>query len=704
MISDRVPPQHANGPRTFATVLRDAVALPPEVVERLERLDDGRHPTLTEMRASLGLDMDIEAAWRRVLEPGAGLRRRLAEMGDAELASFLDSLYRGLASRRIVRIEIESGGLRAIRDGAPVKLREGEPLALVVMADNRLDRSVEFSAEMHGEGFGGWVEGGRAGSSLLDAGALPAGQYLMSMLVVADGRPLSVDIPIECAPAGRLRIDIRDDATGERCPARIYVRDAEGGAWPHGAAVRRDEHGNAWFHAEGSCDLITSGTAHVRVVRGIEYAPWDASIDVRQDADVTLDARLRRASHMARSGWYSGDVHVHLHYGGEYLLTPEDASLAQRAEDVNFLNMMVANQNSGWVHDRELFEGAAHALSDGAYQLQWGEEYRNNFYGHMCMFGIDELVPPIYSGFRPSEHPHDVPSNAAAARHCHAVGGTLSYAHPLFESGDLDRVFEKVWTVECKELPVDAALGLIDAIDVMSYPGLDLEVARLWYRFLNCAIRLAATAGTDTFMNVADSGEFSNPPAGNRAYARLEGGFSVASWCDAVRAGRTFVTNGPLLSLTVERAGPGETVRAQAGGAVRIAGRAESVVAMRHLEVVVNGEIVATAGASDGGRNAIIEHDVVVEHDGWVALRAVGPEDPLALGGPVFAHTSAIYVDAGVPWVNVDDAAYLADWIERLIAMAMAKGQYPDDATRDAVIAEFLEGQRYYHRVMEDAK
>jgi hypothetical protein len=181
---------------------------------------------------------------------------------------------------------------------------------------------------------------------------------------------------------------------------------------------------------------------------------------------------------------------------------------------------MVANQGTGWVHDEPYFEGKSNALSTSDYVLRWGEEYRNNLYGHMCMFGISELVPPIYSGFPLSEHHHDVPSNADAADHCHRVGGTLSYAHPMFADIDLDRVFapEHTYSVEAKELPIDAALGKIDAIDVMSYPGHELETCRFWYRLLNCGLRLTATAGTDTFMNTVDQDQFSNPPAGDRVW------------------------------------------------------------------------------------------------------------------------------------------------------------------------------------------
>ena len=222
---------------------------------------------------------------------------------------------------------------------------------LWVLAENRTDAGVRFSAESHGEGLGGFVEARRSGSTLFDAGAMHPGSYLLPVMVVADGRPATIDLPIECRPSGMLRVRIVDDATGEPTAARVYLRDDVGPAWPVGATIRRDDHGNAFFHAEGTFEVRVSGTARLRVVRGIEYEAAEFELPVRADAEVDAPVRLRRWSHMAADGWYSGDVHVHLHYGGEYLLEAEDAALVQRAEDVNFLNMMVANQGSGWVHD-----------------------------------------------------------------------------------------------------------------------------------------------------------------------------------------------------------------------------------------------------------------------------------------------------------------------------------------------------------------
>ncbi len=438
-------------------------------------------------------------------------------------------------------------------------------------------------------------------------------------------------------------------------------------------------------------------------MRGIEYETAEQTIAVASAAETTI--RLGRWSNMAARGWYSGDVHVHLHYGGEYLLTPQDAALVQRAEDVHFMNMMVANQGSSWVHDRENFTGTDHELSRDGRILRWGEEYRNNFYGHMCMFGIEQLVPPIHSGFPNSDSADDLPSNAEAAAHCHAVGGTLSYAHPMFASTDLDRVFapEHRLSVEAKELPVDAALGRIDAIDVLAYPANARETCNLWYRLLNCGIRLAATAGTDTFMNFFNSWVFSNPPAGNRVFVAVDGAFTTRSWCDAVRAGRTFVTNAPMLALDVTGHGIGADVAVDGATSLRVEGSALSAVPIERVELIVNGEVVATARAANDGRDARISHDLRVDESCWIAMRAIGGVHEMVLHPEgLFAHTSPVYVTVGGARIaRPDDAAYFVEWIDRLIAVTEERARFPSDVERERVIAVFRSGQDFFRTIAD---
>ncbi len=689
-------PSHPNGPRTFAHSLRDAVGLPPGILDRLRALEDGRHPTLTDVRAALGLHLNLnpfDAARGNWYPPNT-------TPDDTDLARVIDAMYGSITSPRMIRATIYDSGVHASRDETPIAIREGEHLVIYAIAENHTDGDVDFSVEGRGEGAGISVEARRSASLLLDAGPMPAGKYHLPVLIVADGKPATLDLPIECAPSGAIAVRVLDDDTGATIPARVYLTDDLGAAYPLGANIRRDIHGNAWFHAGSAFEARVSGGTTIKIVRGIEYEAFETDVTVAGDQRVELTARLRRWSHMAADGWYSGDVHVHLHYGGEYLLTPEDASLAQRAEDANFMNMMVANQGSGWVHDQPYFTGAPNELSDGDHILQWGEEYRNDFYGHMCMYGIRELVPPIYSGFRESEHADDMPPNAHAAQHCHSVGGTLSYAHPVFDSIELDRVFNRSRTVEAKELPVDAALGHIDAMDVMSYPGHELQTSALWYRLLNCGHRLAATAGTDTFMNFADMGRFSNPPAGDRVYVRIAGAFTTQSWCEAVRAGRTFVTDGPMLSLSANGHDIGDTIEAKRGDVIHVEAAAGSYAPMDVLELVVNGEVVASGEATDNGRTASLTHDLRIDASCWIAARARGPAHPLVLDDLVFAHTSPIYVTVdSTPISRPDDARYFVDWIDRLIAMAETKGVYHSPADRDSVVGLFREGQNYYRQL-----
>jgi TolB protein len=71
--------------------------------------------------------------------------------------------------------------------------------------------------------------------------------------------------------------------------------------------------------------------------------------------------------------------------------------------------------------------------------------------------------------------------------------------------------------------------------------------AAVWYRLLNLGFRIPAAGGTDAMANFAS---LRGPVGMNRVYARVpEGPLSEPAWLDALKAGRSFATNGPLLGL-----------------------------------------------------------------------------------------------------------------------------------------------------------
>ncbi|MEX0749941.1 MAG: hypothetical protein WD359_03955, partial [Dehalococcoidia bacterium] len=276
-VEQEAPPQHPNGPRTFVTMIRDNAPMPQQVLDHLLRLESGRHPTLTEIRAALGLDLDI-SDWARVARDAWPERGQIPD--DEDLARVIDAMYGSMRATRMVRVAIGESGPVATREHEPIRIREDEELILLAFASNDTAAGVEFSAEAHGEGIGGFVEPGRTGSGLLNAGRMHRGSYLLPLLVTAGGRATTIDLPIECAPSGMLRVRLLDGATGEAIAARVYITDAIGEPAPPDAHLRRDRNESAWFHADGAFEARVSGRARVLIVRGIEYMPYEEIIDV----------------------------------------------------------------------------------------------------------------------------------------------------------------------------------------------------------------------------------------------------------------------------------------------------------------------------------------------------------------------------------------------------------------------------------------
>jgi hypothetical protein len=72
----------------------------------------------------------------------------------------------------------------------------------------------------------------------------------------------------------------------------------------------------------------------------------------------------------------------------------------------------------------------------------------------------------------------------------------------------------------------------------------------MYYHYLNCGFRVAASSGSDKMAL--------NPPIGSaRTYVKTRGLLSYDSWVEGIRAGRTFISTGPLLEFSGEWGGIG---------------------------------------------------------------------------------------------------------------------------------------------------
>src|SRR5438445_1495452 len=263
----------------------------------------------------------------------------------------------------------------------------------------------------------------------------------------------------------------------------------------------------------------------------------------------------------------------------------------------------------------------------------------------------------------------------------HAQGALFGYVHPFDTQPDPTDSTERL----TYELPVDAALGKVDYMEVMGYSD-HLVTSGIWYRLLNCGFRIPAGAGTDAFPNFAS---LRGPPGLVRVFVRSGPRLERRSWMAALRAGRTFVTNAPLLEFTLAGREIGDEIRLPAGGG-RLSARVtlRSSVPVDHLEIIGDGRVVATIplpGDRTGARDTV---SIPVAHSGWYVLRAYGDRARLpVLDVYPFASTSPIYVTVGgEPVRSREDAEFFQRWIDRLAAAAGAHTGGNSPQERDAVL------------------
>jgi hypothetical protein len=191
------------------------------------------------------------------------------------------------------------------------------------------------------------------------------------------------------------------------------------------------------------------------------------------------------------------------------------------------------------------------------------------------------------------------------------------------------------------------ALGLPS--ELLSFAEvLQFDVANysIWYNVLNTGFRMTPVAGTDY-----PCGAF-NLPGRERFYTKVEGSLTFASWLDGVRQGRTFVTNGPMLKLSVDGEDIGSRVILKEARAVEVRASVKfdpSRDVVDRLEVIVNGDLYASVPRKGRSDEISVRLSIDVRQSSWVAVRASGAkqDEPPAVLRSLYtsaAHSAATYI------------------------------------------------------------
>jgi hypothetical protein len=470
-------------------------------------------------------------------------------------------------------------------------------------------------------------------------------------------------------PVGSMELSVVDKTNGKPATARVSVQQIGGKYYAPNGALYRVLDGEMHFYIEGHTTItLPSGRYKVQAARGPEYKTSSQVLEISTGETARVAISLERWTNQRERGWYSGESHIHANYGyGHWYNSPRTMTAQCGGEDLIICNLMVANSDGDGVFDREYFRGRPDPLSTPGTILYWNEEFRSTIWGHMTLLNLKQLVEPIFTGFQHTTNPHDHPTNADIADHTHDQDGHVNYTHPAQNAAD-----PYLGAYTAKELPVDVALGKIDSIDVMG--SNHIANMPVWYRLLNCGFRIPASAGTDCFLNRISS----RLPGSDRAYVQVTGDFSYQRWIENLKAGKSFVTNGPILEFSANGKGLGETIKLDGTAEVQTRGKVTAPFPVDRVEIIHNGRVAATAPMGSDRQNADFDLRVSIEQSGWLALRVSGPRRLDSPRVDSFAHTSPIYVQvAGKPLDTRADAEYFLKWIDRLYSDVRLRNRIP---------------------------
>jgi WD40 repeat protein len=508
-------------------------------------------------------------------------------------------------------------------------------------------------------------------------------------------------------PVGRLRIEVTDAATGRIMPALVSVTGADGRSFaPDDAWRHADDHFDrgertleyGYFHTAGIAELtVPAGPLTVEVTRGLEYRPLAVPVDVT-GGPVRFPALLSRLADLHARGYLSGDLHVHMNYGGAYRATPATLRFQAEAEDLQVVESLVVNKEQR-VPDFAYFTGGLDPASTAGTILRHDQEFHTSFWGHLGLLGLtSHVLIPGYAGYANTAAASLYPTHAEVADLARAQGAIAGYVHPL----DRDPVGERSAEGSLVAgLPVDAALGTVDYYEAVGFSDHQAS-SRFWYRLLNCGFRIPAGAGTDAMTNYAS---LRGPVGLNRVYVRTDGVVDHGGFLAGLRAGRTFATNGPLVELAVRPRGtqawsePGDTVTL-GPGRHELEARVwlRSIVPLDRFEVVGNGAVVASVPLTGDRTSAEATVRVPVTGSGWLVLRAHAERSrhPILDVYP-FATTSPVYVTAeGAAVRSPEDARYFIDWIDRLRAYVERHPGFNTESEKQAVLARLSAARAVY--------
>jgi hypothetical protein len=488
-------------------------------------------------------------------------------------------------------------------------------------------------------------------------------------------------------------------STGDLVPLRVTLRDAESGRVISGnvritradgtplaldlTTPRAQEARPGGWHASAEPFELLAPAEKLRIeaFQGLETVVAVRELDLEGSPRGEADLALTRFATARERGLASGNTHLHL-MRWERARVESYLRDVTAADQLDFAWVSFLTRNGAKIPytTNEFSRAELEALSTETTRFGWGQELRHNVahhwigYGHVLLLDLERLVEPVSIGPVLGGHAHDAPGLATGIAEAHAQDATAIWAHGKHGFEDLPS-----WLLGRLD-----AQNLFDGTAHGERPrGEHATFASVHYPLLEVGLATPLSTGTDWFIHDLA-----------RVYVPIAGERTTEAFLAALRAGRSFITNGPLLELEVEGAEPGGVIAREAPGSVRVVARAVGRGDFGALEIVANGAVVARAAsvAKDGHFEARIAQRVALDGPAWIAARVDAGETQNEFGKALFAHTSPVIVEIGgerrFDSSVARELALEMDWNARWIR---EEGSFASDEQAAEVTASYAE-------------
>jgi hypothetical protein len=480
--------------------------------------------------------------------------------------------------------------------------------------------------------------------------------------------------------AGRVEITVVDPATGKPVPCRIHLKDAAGKPQRPAGLPFWNDH----FVCAGAAELdLPPGTYAIEIERGPEYQPHAGSFTLT-DAGTKLAVELKRIADLPAEGWWPGDLHVHRAVG--------DVEQIMRAEDLHVAPVITWwNNRDAWERQKPPADPLVRFDRDRFYHVMAGEDEREG--GALLYF---HLKQPLAIAGSAREYPPPLRFVAEARKH---AGVWVDAEKPFWwdfptwvAAGQVDSV-GLANNHMCRDRMYESeAWGKPRVIERLPAPlGNGYWTQEIYYHLLNCGLHIPPSAGSA-------SGVLPNPVGYDRVYVHVGKELTWEGWWAGLQAGRSFVTNGPLLRVRAGGELPGHVFTAAEGKPldVEVRGTLTTSDTVRFLEVVRDGAVERRVSREQFARTGTLG-TLTFRSSGWFLVRVIADNAKTFR----FASTAPYYVEygPGPRRVSRASARFFLDWVRERAGPV----KVDDAAKRDEVLTYHAAAEKFWRDVLARA-